>query len=264
MMPGAPLIDWRDAVVHSPDGRRLFGPFDWIVAPGEFWCIVGANGAGKSSLVGTVAGLLAPRGGPLLLAGRPIGNYDIASLARVRGLLPQSFEAPFGLDALQTVMLAREPRARRWLRDAPADREAALAALARFDVEALAARDMATLSGGERQRVGLASLLAQRPLVYLLDEPLTHLDLRHQVAAMRLFAGLAAAEAVAVVAAVHDVSLAARHATHALLVGSGGEVRTGPADAVLEPEAVSDALGFPVRRIVVDGAPSFVPAGEIA
>lgn len=262
MTRAAPLVEWLGAVVHSPDGRPLFGPFDWVVSPGDFWCLVGANGAGKSSLVSTVAGLLPPRGGQLLLAGRPLATYDIPSLASVRGLLPQSFEAPFGLDALQTVMLAREPHARRWLGDAPADREAAMAALARFGVETLAARDMATLSGGERQRVGLASLLAQRPRLYLLDEPLTHLDLRHQVATMRLFADLAAAEAVAVVAAVHDVSLAARHATHALLVGSGGEVRAGPVDAVLEPEAVSDALGFTVRRVVVDGAPAFVPAGD--
>lgn len=264
MKPAGPLVEWRDAVVHSPDGRRLFGPFDWIVSPGEFWCVVGANGAGKSSLVATVAGLLAPRGGSLLLAGRPIDDYDIPSLASVRGLLPQSFEAPFGLDALQTVMLAREPRARRWLRDAPADRAAALAALARFDVAAMAGRDVATLSGGERQRVGLASLLAQRPLLYLLDEPLTHLDLRHQVATMRLFAELVATEAAAVVAAVHDVSLAARHATHALLIGSRGEVWAGPAEAVLEPRAVSDALGFPLRRVLVDGAPTFVPAGDAA
>src|SRR5690606_36717036 len=127
MMPGAPLIDWRDAVVHTPGGRRLFGPFDWIVAPGEVWCVVGANGAGMSSLAGTVSGLLALRGGRVLFAGRPIGDSDIASLARLRGLLSQSCQAPFGLDALQTLMLACEPRARLCLRDAPADREAALA-----------------------------------------------------------------------------------------------------------------------------------------
>ncbi len=264
MTRASPIVRWRDAVVHAPDGRHLFGPFDWVVRPGEFWCVVGANGAGKSSLVGTVAGLLAPAGGPLLLAGRPIGHYGIARLASLRGLLPQSFEAPFGLDALQTVMLAREPRTRRWLRDDPADREAALAALARFGVESFAMRDMATLSGGERQRVGLASLLAQQPLLYLLDAPLAHLDMRHQVATMRLFARLVAAEAVAVVAAVHDVSLAARHASHALLIGSAGEVRAGPVDAVLEPQAVSDALGFTVRRILGDGAPTYVPAGEPA
>src|SRR5690606_41676658 len=71
MKPAGPLVEWRDAVVHSPDGRRLFGPFDWIVSPGEFWCVVGANGAGKSSLVATVAGLPAPPGGSLA---RPEGR----------------------------------------------------------------------------------------------------------------------------------------------------------------------------------------------
>lgn len=262
MIRAGPLIEWRGAVVHAPDGRRLFGPFDWVVEPGEFWCLVGANGAGKSSLVGTVAGLVTPPEGRLLVAGYPIESCDIATLARLRGLLPQSFETPFGLDALQTVMLARDPRTRRWLRDAPGDRKAALAALARFGVDELAERDMGTLSGGERQRVGLASLLAQQPLLYLLDEPLTHLDMRHQVAAMRLFAGLVAAEPVAVVAAIHDVSLAARHATHALLIGSSGQVHAGPVEAVLEPDSVSDALGFTVRRILVDGAPTYVPAGD--
>lgn len=262
MKRAGPIVEWRDAVVHAPDGRALFGPFDWVVEPGEFWCLLGANGAGKSSLVATVAGLITPAAGRLRIAGRPIESCAIATLASLRGLLPQSFEAPFGLDALQTVMLARDPRTRRWLGDATADRKAALAALARFDVEDLAGRDMGTLSGGERQRVGLASLLAQQPMLHLLDEPLTHLDMRHQVATMRLFADLVARDAVAVVAAVHDVSLAARHATHALLIGSAGEVRTGPVDTVLDPEAVSDALGFPIRRILVDGAPTYVPAGD--
>lgn len=261
-----PLVEWRDAVVHAPDGRRLFGPFDWVVEPGEFWCLVGANGAGKSSLLATVAGLITPPAGRLSIAGRPIEACDIATLASLRGLLPQSFEAPFGLDALQTVMLARDPLRRllprRLLGDNAADRSAALAELARLGVDGLALRDMGTLSGGERQRVGLASLLAQQPLLHLLDEPLAHLDMRHQVAAMRLFADLVAAEPVAVVAAIHDVSLAARHASHALLIGSRGEVSAGPVDAVLEPDAVSDALGFPIRRILVDGAPTYVPAGD--
>lgn len=264
MSAATPLIDWRGAIVHAPGGRPLFGPFDWVVAPGEFWCVIGANGAGKSSLIATLAGIISPPAGTLLLAGAPIARYSVAQLASLRALLPQSVEIPFGLDALQTVALARPPGTRRWLEDRSAGEAAARAALARFEVAELAARAMDTLSGGERQRVILASILAQQAPLLLLDEPLSHLDMRHQLAAMRLFAELVATGSSAVVAAVHDISLAARHATHALLIDREGGVRRGPVDEVLVAEDVSAALGFPLRRILVDGAPTFVPAGNIA
>lgn len=251
------LVDWLDAAVVAPDGRHLSPPFDWRVAAGEFWCLVGPNGAGKSSLVAALAGLLPRHAGTLRIAGQPIRACSPARLAQVRGLLPQSVETPFGLDALQTVMLAHDPGQHAGRR--ARTREAAFAALARLGVDTLARRDVATLSGGERQRVALAALLAQAPRLYLLDEPLTHLDLRHQAEAMRLFAELAGTGEAAVIAAVHDISLAARHATHAVLLDPGSPPRLGPADEVLDPEIVSRAFDFPLRRIVVDGAPTYVP-----
>ena len=235
--------------------RTLVSGLSLRVQAGQCWAVVGANGVGKTTLLGVLAGLAAPRRGRVEIGGRAIETLPLAQAARLRGFLPQHIDAAFDTSVLRSVLLGRHPHRhpgawRLWESDH--DESLARAALARVDLQGFEDRDLASLSGGERQRAALAALLAQAPSLYLLDEPLAHLDLRHQHAVMRLLRELADAGDSAVVASVHDLSLAARHATHVLVMARGGCV-AGLADAVLTEAGLSAAFEHPVRRLA-DGA----------
>ncbi len=241
-------------------GRRsLVQALEFEVRAGEFWCVLGQNGAGKTTLLHALAGLAAPAEGSIELAGRPIDEWLPREAALRRGFLPQHSAYGFSMRALDVALLGRYPHLgqRRW--EDEDDLRLAHAALARVDLLDAAERDVATLSGGERQRTAIAALLAQDPPLYLLDEPLAHLDLRHQLQILSLLAELARTRSRAVVLSLHDPSLAARFATHALLLFGDGRSLCGRAAEVLNEDALSQAYGHRVRRIASGGAAAFVP-----
>jgi|CXWK01.1.fsa_nt_gi iron complex transport system ATP-binding protein len=232
--------------------RELVRGLDLRVERGQFWAVIGPNGAGKTTLLATLAGLAKPAGGRIELLGRPLEQWKPLEAARRRGFLPQHVEPLFGVAVLQAVLLGRHPHAGRhgWaLWESADDVALARAAIERMGLAALAAREVASLSGGERQRVAIASLLAQDPQLALLDEPLTHLDLHHQQAVMRLLRERALEGEGAVVASVHDLSLAARYATHALVFTGGGACAGGSAADVLDEATLSAAFAHRVRRL---------------
>jgi iron complex transport system ATP-binding protein len=240
-------------------GRSLVQGLGFEMCAGEFWCVLGQNGAGKTTLLHALAGLAAPSAGRIELAGRPLGGWTPREAALRRGFLPQHSAYGFSMRALDVALLGRYPHLgrRRW--EDEEDLRLARAALARVDLAEVAERDVATLSGGERQRAAIAALLAQDPPLYLLDEPLAHLDLRHQLQIMSLLAGLARGERHGVMLSLHDPTLAARFATHALLLFGSGKALCGRSETVLNEDALSEAYGHRVRRIAAGGAAAFVP-----
>lgn len=260
-MTGRLLLEARGLGLRAGPKRLLDG-LSLRIEAGQFWVVVGANGVGKTTLLAALAGLAAPQQGRVELLGRDLAGWPGAEAARLRGFLPQHMDTLFGMNVLQAVLLGRYPHGdRRMSRiwDSERDEAIALAALERVDLRGFAGRDMASLSGGERQRTAIACLLAQEPLLYLLDEPLSHLDLGHQRSVMALLRGLAADGEHAAVASVHDLSMAARFATHALVIGAGTWV-AGSAASVLTEATLSVAFGHPVRRLS-DGDTVAVVAG---
>ena len=121
-----------------------------------------------------------------------------------------------------------------------------------------AERQIQNLSGGERQRVAIAALLVQQPRLYLLDEPLAHLDLHHQVEVLAHFQTLAR-QGAGVVMVLHDLNLAARYASHILLLDGEGGHEIGPARHILQPERLSRAFGHPLRAVQDGEHLLFVP-----
>ena len=167
-------------------GRTLLDCLDWTVRRGEFWCVLGKNGVGKSSLLYALSGLLPHAAGRLLLAGEPIASLTAATLAKRRGLMLQHQADAFSHSVLDTVLIGRAPHriSRAW--DDTADLDAAHAALALVGLGEKAGADITRLSGGERQRVALASLLAQDPDLMLMDEPTAHQDVAQQLSVWRV------------------------------------------------------------------------------
>lgn len=257
----APLIKTA-ALAVSIGGHRVCDRLDWQVDAGETWAILGRNGAGKSTLLTTLAGLRAQDEGMIRVGAHalplPTAGEEARALARVRGYLAQHQSDPFASTVMETALVGRHPHLGRWDWESAADRRIAAAALAELDLAGFAEREVQTLSGGERQRLAVAQLLTQEPQLFLLDEPLTHLDLSHQVAVMELFARRAQAGA-AIVAVLHDPGFAARYCRQALLLFGDGEWLAGPASDVITAEQLTRLYGHPLREVRADGQRWFFP-----
>jgi iron complex transport system ATP-binding protein len=215
---------------------------------GEFLAILGRNGCGKSRTLHALAGLDSPAAGRVLLDGRALASLRRRDVARRLGLLPQDREDALALTALESVSLGRHPHLRFWQRESAQDLALARDALARVGLEDCTARSLSTLSGGEQRRVAVAALLAQRPQVYLLDEPSNHLDPQHQIGILNLFRSLCD-DGASVIATLHDPNLAARFADSVLLLHGDGRYRLGATDDVLDAASLSELYQTPIGTL---------------
>lgn len=224
-MTGAPLLRVENLTLAVP-GKILCCGLSFDIRPGECWAILGGNGSGKTTLLHALSGLARYEQGRILLQGRLLAEFSRRELAHGLGLLPQG-EAPEYWGTVQEyVHLGRFPH------DGE-DETASRDALQRCGMQDFSGRRLGTLSGGERQRVRIAQLLAQAPRLYCLDEPLQHLDLRHQGSVMALLRAQAAPPASAVVMVLHEPWWALRYCTHALLLSGEGHALGGAAETVL-------------------------------
>jgi iron complex transport system ATP-binding protein len=219
------MLEARNVTVRA-GGRELVSGLDLVLEPGQCWALLGPNGAGKSSLLFALAGLRPAGAGAVTLSGKPLSGWRRGELARRVGILLQDDTPEFWGSALEYARLGRYPHAGApWDRDADGD-ASARGWLARLDLAGRADQAYATLSGGERQRARIAQLLVQDPALLLLDEPLSHLDLRHQVQVMEILAGRARGGGT-VLMALHQPSLAARYCDHAVLLYDAGRSSAG-------------------------------------
>jgi iron complex transport system ATP-binding protein len=256
-MTTSPLLATHKLTVTIA-GISVCEQLDFSVARGECWAVLGRNGAGKTTLLHTLAGLRLPTAGSVHIDGRPLANLTARELARVRGLLPQADHDAFPAAVLETVMVGRHPHLSRWQWEGPADYSIARAALAAVDIGDAEARDVRTLSGGERRRVALATLLAQEPQLFLLDEPASHLDLSHQLALLDRLKALTREQDKALIMVLHDVNLALRYCDHALLLERGAAL-AGPAAELLTAERLSRLYGVALRTLRDESRRVFVP-----
>ena len=230
-------------------GRVLCSGLSFAIAAQQCWVLLGPNGAGKSTLLATIAGLMLPSQGDVHLGARPLAQWPLDALARERAWCPPHWIDPFPATVAETVDLTRAGD------DAPNAQSLRLL-LQRLDIAALADADVRTLSAGERQRVALAAAWWQGAPLLLLDEPASHLDLSHREQLVALLHAHLQDGGGAVVS-VHDLDLAWRIATHAVLLDGRGGVTAGARDAVMQPERLSDAYDVPVSWVEACGQRRF-------
>jgi iron complex transport system ATP-binding protein len=243
-------------------GRLILDDVGVVAPPGAVTGLLGPNGSGKSTLLRVLAGVQQagratsqPDGGHPASSSAPgptttFAEADLRALprrerARVLALVEQDAGTDLPLSVLDAVLLGRIPHRSLLAGDSDADRAAAHTALATAGAQDLADREVGTLSGGERQRVHMARALAQEPRLILLDEPTNHLDIAAQLHAMRVLRDLAA-DGVTVVAALHDLNLAASTCDHLVLLDQGRVVAAGPVGEVLVPEVLEPVYGVRV------------------
>jgi iron complex transport system ATP-binding protein len=240
--------------------RTLLDTFTHTFYPGEIWCIAGPNGAGKTTLISTLAGLSQPSAGHIEIDGVRLADWQPLPLAQRRALMPQSAHDAFSASVLDIVMLNRYPHLNGWGWEGEADRAAAHTALDVLGLTGFAARDVLSLSGGERQRVALAAVLCQDAPLLLLDEPLSHLDLHHQIDCLDALSAWTRKPRRTVMFSCHDMNLARRFATHALLLDGQGSAYAGPVREVLTPALTSRAFGYPLILIRDGEHEALIPA----
>ncbi len=240
--------------------RTLLDTFTHTFYPGEIWCIAGPNGAGKTTLISALAGLSPPSVGHVELDGVRLADWQPLPLAQRRALMPQSAHDAFSASVLDIVMLNRFPHLNGWGWEGEGDRAAAHAALDALGLAGFAARDVLSLSGGERQRVALAAVLCQDAPLLLLDEPLSHLDLHHQIDCLDALSAWTREPRRTVMFSCHDMNLARRFATHALLLDGEGNAYAGPVRDVLTPALTSRAFGYPLILIRDGEYEALIPA----
>ena len=231
---------------------------------GKITAIVGGNASGKSTLLRTLARVLQPKSGAVLLDEQSVHQMKSRKLAQVMGLLPQSPIAPEGIAVADLVGRGRHPHQGLFSRWSAEDDRAVARALAATGTEELAERDLDTLSGGQRQRVWIAMALAQETDLLLLDEPTTFLDVAHQVEVLDLLVDLNTAQGTTIVMVLHDLNLAARYADHLIAVGDGGIRAEGPPAEVLTKDLVKTVFGLSCRIVSdpVSQTPCMVPIGR--
>jgi iron complex transport system ATP-binding protein len=229
------------------------------VAPGTWCTVIGPNGAGKTTLVETVAGLRRISSGEVEIAGRRLGDMAERTRARAVSLVPQNPQVPNGMTVRDYVALGRTPHLGLFRAAGARDWSIVDSVLDRMSLGDFAERDVTTLSGGERQRMVLGRALAQSTMLMVLDEPITGLDLRHQMELLELLKKEVADCGLTVLATLHDLTLAGQFADRLVLLNKGEIVLDGPAAEVVRSEELRDCYQMNLRVVEVDGADVVVP-----
>jgi iron complex transport system ATP-binding protein len=245
-------IGYSDRVVGSN--------LDVQLAKGEVLALLGPNGGGKTTLLKTLIGLLAPKGGEVSIGDRPLSALRSAERARLVAYVPQSHSATFAFTVETVVLMGRTAHGSLFSRPSARDRDVAARVLERFGISHLAERSYTMISGGERQLALLARALAQEPQFIVLDEPTASLDFGNQGKVMREIRALAAA-GHGVLFTTHDPNHALRAADRAYLLRGGERIAEGSVGDVLNRAQLEALYQAPVETLTDTGtgASAFLP-----
>lgn len=251
-------LEVRDLTLHVGD-RLLLHNLSVAFEAGQNWAILGANGSGKTTLLHTLAGLRRADGGDVLLDNQSMQHIPRRVRAQKLGILFQDTPSAFPANVFETVLSGRHPHLGFWQSETVVDHEMARAALASVGLTDFSGRSVATLSGGERRRAEVATLLAQDAPLCLLDEPVNHLDPRHQTTLLRMVCTRAQRTGHLNLLVLHDVNLALRFCSHGLLLLEDGGTRHGLLTDILDTATLEKVYGCAMHEIHSDAGRLFFP-----
>ncbi|NOQ49054.1 MAG: ATP-binding cassette domain-containing protein [Nitrosomonadaceae bacterium] len=251
------ILQTKNLTLQYP-GKLLCRDLNLTINSGECWAVLGQNGCGKTTLIHVLGGLRSADGvstNSVTVAGKAPLTWPRRELARKLGIMLQEEPGEFWGNVSEYVLLGRYPHVKNLFGWESVDHDIAIQAMQRMELTNFSQRSLDTLSGGERQRVRIALLLAQSPQCYLLDEPLQHLDLRHQLFAMMLFKELAT-QGSTVMIVLHDIAWVSRYCDHVLMLFENGHVLAGSVEELLTRDNLEelyqcslDEFGVKVLRL---------------
>ncbi len=250
--PAAPLFELAE-VRFCVEGRTLLHPLDLVVPAGRLIGLIGHNGSGKSTLLKLLGRQLEATGGDVRFAGRPLAEWGTRAFARRVAYLPQSSPATGSMTGRELIALGRYPWHGALGRFTALDRRKVEEAIALTDTGPFADRLVDTLSGGERQRVWIAMLVAQDADCLLLDEPISALDIAHQIEVLSLIRNLCRDRGTGVIVVLHDVNMAARFCDDIIALHGGKLMALGVPDEIVTPARLERIYGIAMDVIRRDG-----------
>ncbi|MEH7451504.1 ABC transporter ATP-binding protein [Gottfriedia acidiceleris] len=248
----------------SYDDRTIINELNFQVPKGKITVLIGANGCGKSTLLRSLARLLQPKSGTILLDGKEISKRPTKEIARNLSILPQSPVAPEGLTVFQLVKQGRYPY-QTWLKQwSKEDEEKVNHALKMTNMYELKNQLVDSLSGGQRQRAWIAMTLAQDTDTILLDEPTTYLDLTHQIEILDLLYELNEKEQRTIVMVLHDINLACRYAHNVVAISNGKIYAEGDPENIINQNLICDVfcMNCDIVKDPLFGTPLCIPHGR--
>ncbi|MCR4758139.1 MAG: ABC transporter ATP-binding protein [Butyrivibrio sp.] len=226
------------------ENKEIISDLNIEIPQGKFSVIIGSNGCGKSTLLKSLARLLKPQKGNILLDGKSIYEIPTLCLARQIGLLPQSPLVPSGITVADLVARGRFPYQNFLGQLSKADYKAIADAMDAMGIRDLAECPIDSLSGGQRQRVWIALVLAQETDILLLDEPTTYLDIAYQVEILDCIERLNRVKKTTVVAILHDINLSIRYADHIFAMKGGKLITEGSPRDIITPDLMREIYGL--------------------
>lgn len=213
--------------------KEVIKNISFSLEKGEFLGIIGPNGAGKTTLLRIITQILLPWEGKIFYRGKDIKEFPLKDLAKEISFLPQSIEIPFSFTVEEFISMGRFPHLNRFEKMKKYDYAVIRKVMTLTDVLELSSKNVNDLSGGERQRVYLGQTLVQEPKLLLLDEPIAHLDIGHQINILDLIKKLNQEEGLTVIAIFHDLNLASEYCDRLLLLNEGKIYKNGQPEEVL-------------------------------
>lgn len=235
----------------------------FAIDQGEFMGLIGPNGAGKSTLLRLLAGFLKPSEGSMSFSGKNLNNYDRRELARNIATLPQLMDIPFSYTVEDLVLMGRYPHAQKGFLYGKKEVEFVKEVMDTMEISHLTGRRIDTLSEGERQKVFLSQCIAQDPKVLLLDEPVSHLDIRHQIQTLDMLDKLHS-EGLTIVMVLHDLNLASEFCSRVMLLARGKVKSDGDPRMVLTFQNIEEAYHTVVivKENPLSGKPFVIPVSK--
>ncbi|WP_069649962.1 heme ABC transporter ATP-binding protein [Caloranaerobacter ferrireducens] len=219
------------------------------VKQGAFISILGPNGSGKTTLLKNMCKLLKPLDGKILVDDKELNKIAFKELAKTMAVVHQDINVNFEFTVHDIVMMGRYPYQKRFKPESEKDINVVKRAMENTETWVLREKSIHEISGGERQRVMIARALAQEPKILLLDEPISQLDIKHQINVLNLCKRLNSEEKITIITTLHDINLAARYSDYILLMNKGKIKAFGLPENVLTKENIQDVYGIEVKLI---------------
>lgn len=242
-------------------GNAVVKGITFQLLPGEIAGLIGPNGSGKSTIIKAISRVISTHSGKILLDGEDISRIPRKDLARLLGVVPQMPLLPSAFTAFEVVLMGRNPHLGLFQYEGEKELAITWRAMEMTATQPLAKRRIGELSGGEIQRLVIARALTQEPKAILLDEPTANLDIRHQIEILNLIKNLCRNDNLTVLAALHDLNLAAQYCDKLILINNGQVHAQGTPAEVINSQNIEDVYGAEgcVYPHPINGLPAVLP-----